>query len=185
MRNSALRGEHSAVADVEMSRGGGLSGHDATVADDGRAGEADLSAEQRVFADLASVSHLNEIVDFCAAADARFADGGAVNRAIGLNLDVVFDDGDAGLLHFVPAAVRFAREAEAVAADYHSVLENDAVADAAIFADDGMAVREEVVADAGAAIDADKTVQHGAAADGDVVINEAEWANVSAGSNFG
>src|SRR5690349_14783154 len=154
----ALRGQCSAVVHVEMPRRSRLSGEDAAVADDRGAGETDLRANQRVFADFAGVADLHEIVDLGAAGDARFADGGAVNGAVGLNLDVVANDGDSRLLDFVPAAVGLAREAETVAAYDNAVLQNHAIADAAEFAHGDVAVREEVVADARTAINRNEAV---------------------------
>lgn len=185
VRNSALRRKHCTIADVKVSCRGGLSGHDASIADDGRAGEADLSAEKRIFADFTSVADLNEVIDFNAARDACFTDRRAVDGAIGLDLDVVFDDGRAHLLHLVPASILLAREAEAVASDDHAVLENHAIANLAILTDNGMAMREKIVAYARAAVNAHKTVQNGFAADDHVIVYKAERANVRVGRNRG
>src|SRR6266849_249435 len=52
-------------------------------------------------------------------------------------------------------------EAEAVAADDRSVLQNHAMADAADLANDGMGVRQKIVADPGAFIDDGVGMQHG------------------------
>ncbi len=126
----------------------------------------------------------NEVVDFCAVADACFANSGTVDAGVGLDFHVVFEDGGAGLDNFVPGAVFAFREAEAVGSDDGAVLENDAIADAAKFADDGVRMREEIVADADAAIEGDGTVEHGVLADDDVFINETVRADVSVGADF-
>src|SRR5215467_11290708 len=97
----------------------------------------------------------DKIVDFCAAADARLPDSGAVNASVGLNFDVVFENGRAGLHDFVPGAVFFLGKAKTVGSNDGAILENDAMADAAKFADDRMGVRKEIVADTSAAIDGD------------------------------
>lgn len=183
--NSALRRQHGSIADVKVSRRGGLAGHDATIADDGGSREADLTAKKRILSHFTGMADLNEIIDFCAAANARFAYGSAINGAVGLDFDVIFDDRRAHLLHFAPAAVFLARKAEAVCPDDGAILQNDAIADLAIFADDGMTVREEIVSDARAAIDAYEAVQNGMAADDYVIIDKAERPNVGVRGNFG
>ena len=94
------------------------------------------------------------------------------------DFDVIADDRDSALAHFVPRAIGLAREAEAVAADYDSVLEQDVMADAAVIRVPRVRVGEEVVAEFRAAIDRDKAVQHGVASDFDVFINEAVRADV-------
>ena len=126
------------------------------------------------------MAYLNHVVEFCAAADLCFADGGAIDGAMRLNFDVIADDRDSALAHLVPGAVGLAREAEAVAADYDAVLEQDAMADAAVLAYRAVRVGEEVVADFRAAIDRDEAVQHGVASDLDVFIDEAVRADVRA-----
>jgi hypothetical protein len=68
------------------------------------------------------VANEREVVDFCAAADAGLAYGGAIYAGVGLNLDVVFEDGGAGLKHFVPTAVGELGESQAVPADDDAVL---------------------------------------------------------------
>jgi hypothetical protein len=77
-----------------------------------------------------------------------------------LDFDVVFEDRRAGLDHFVPGAVFFFGEAQAVAADDGTGLEDYAVAYAAVFADYGVGVGEEIVADFGALIDGYETVEN-------------------------
>src|SRR5271169_3385080 len=162
-----------------------LAGKNAAIAHVGRTGKAYLAAEQRVLSYFAGVADLHEIVNFRAAADLRLADRGTVNGGVSLDLDVVADDGGARLTHFVPMAVRFAREAEAVAADDDSVLQQDAVAKAAILANAGVGVGEEIVADARAAINRDETVEDRVAADLHVFVNKTVGADVRADSDLG
>ena len=62
-------------------------------------------AQSRVSgADRGAVADLDEVVDLGAGVDAGFADGGAVDAGVGLDLDVVFKDGAARLQDFVPGA---------------------------------------------------------------------------------
>ena len=108
-----------------------------------------------------------------AAADLRFADGRAVDRAVRLDFHVVADHRDSRLAHLVPLTARLAGEAEAVAADDDAVLQQHAIADAAILPDARVRVCEEIVADARPAINGNKAVQHRAAPDLDIFIHEA------------
>ena len=100
----------------------------------------------------------DQVVDLGAAADARFADGGAVDAGVGLNFDVVFENRGAGLQHLVPAAVLLLGEAEAIAADDRAILQDDAIADAAEFANHSVGMGEEMIADFRAAINGNKAV---------------------------
>src|SRR5580692_3270061 len=138
-----------------------------------RTRETHLAAQQRVFTDFRRVAHLNHVVEFRAAADLGFAYRGAIDCALGLDFDIVADDRDSALAHFVPGSVGLPREAEAVAADYDSVLKQDAMADAAVLTHGAVRVGEEILADFRAAIDRYKAVQHGVAPDLDVFIDEA------------
>ena len=68
-----------------------LARQDAAIADARRSRQADLAAEDRILADFAGMADQHQVVDFRAPADARFADGRAVDAGIGLNFHVVFD----------------------------------------------------------------------------------------------
>src|SRR5260221_5368718 len=181
-RNTAFGGDDGAIADFLMAGGADLPGEDAAFADDGRTGESALAAEHGVRADFAGVTNQHKVIDFCTTADAGFANSGAVDGRVGLDFHVVFQDGRAGLGNFVPGAVFLFGEAEAIGADDHSVLEQHAIADAAVFPDNGMGVGEEIVADSDSTIDGNKTVQHGVGADGNAFVNEAVRANVGVGA---
>lgn len=183
--DAALRGDDRAVAHCEMAGGADLAREDAVIADARGASEANLTAKHGVATDLGGVTDEDEIVDLCAAADTGFADGGAVDAGVGLDFDVVFKDGGAGLNHFVPGAVGIFCVAEAVAADDDSVLQNDAVADFAEFADDGVSVGEEVSTDAHAAINSDETVQDGVFTEDCVFLDETVRADMRAGGDSG
>src|SRR5205085_2782671 len=88
-----------------------------------------------------------------------------IDRRIGANLDVVFDDDVGELLNLQVRAVLLARKAEAVGADDHTVVEDDAVADAHAFADARLRVNDAVVADARTGTDRDVRVDDRARAD--------------------
>src|SRR6185312_17034227 len=97
--------------------------------------------------DRRSVADLDEVVDLRPSGNARLADGSAVDAGVGLDFDGVFEDRGARLDDFDPAPARALGEAEAVRADDRSILQDDIVAEAAVFADDRMGVGEEAVAD--------------------------------------
>src|SRR5229473_2230155 len=82
-----------------------LAGENATLSNAGRTGEPDLTAQERVLADLAGMAHLHQVVNLRPTANARLADSRAVNCGVRLNFDVIFDHHDPGLTNLVPPAV--------------------------------------------------------------------------------
>src|ERR1700674_5160463 len=90
--HSTLRRDDGVVADIEVSRRTDLARKDAAVSDARRSRKADLSAQNRVLAYFAGMANEHEVVDLCAAGNARFTDRRAIYASIGLNLDVVLDD---------------------------------------------------------------------------------------------
>src|SRR5713226_8308747 len=155
-----------------MTDGPHLPGKNALVAHFCRAGEAHLAAQEGIFANFRGVTHEHEVVNFCAAADAGFSDGRAIHARVGLNLDIVFDHNGAGLKDLVPAAAGLTGEAETISSNDDAVLQDDAVANSAEFAHDGVGMREEIAANAYAAIKRDEAVQHGVFTHVDVLIHE-------------
>ncbi len=113
-------------------------------------------------------------------ADASFPNSGAVNAGVGLDFDVVFENGGAGLSHLVPRAVFLFGEAEAICSDDDAVLQNDAIANTAVFAHDSVRVGKKVIADFCAAINSYKTMQNRMIADGDIFIHETVRTDVRA-----
>ena len=89
-------------------------------------------------------------------ADARFANGGAIDRCIGAHFDVVFDNDDTRLDDLVVTTVAFFRVAKAVGTNLGPILQDDVIAELAIFANCAVGVRREVVADTRATRDMDK-----------------------------
>ena len=101
------------------------------------------------------MADLHQTIDLRAPLDARFAQRGAVYRRERLNLDIVFQNRDAGLddLELV-ARVGF-RKAKPVASDDHAVVERHPVADAAEFAHGHMGMGGEIVANLAALVEND------------------------------
>ena len=150
--DAALRSDNDAIADDGVTDDADLARENDVAAHGARTGETDLGAEQCVFADDGAVADLDEVVDLRPGTDAGLADGGAVDAGVGLDFDVVVENGGAGLEDLVPGAAFMTRavlagEAEAVRPDDGAVLQQDIIAEAAVFAYDGVGVGEEAVAD--------------------------------------
>src|SRR5262249_37312166 len=155
----ALCRRHRALADTQMTGDADLPCQDDVVFDDGAAGNADLRGQQHPPADADAVRDVNEVVDLRAGLNARFADGRSIDRAVRADLDVVLDDDGGGLRDLEMRAIRLLREAEALAADDHAVVEDDAVTDNGPLADRGMRANHAVVADGGAGANRDVWIQ--------------------------
>lgn len=183
--DAAFCGNDGTIADGEVTRSADLSGENAAIADLGGTSEAHLTAEHGVDADVRGVTDDDQIIEFGAAADAGFPDGGAVDAGVGLDFDVVFENGRAGLLHLVPGAVALLSKTEAIGADDNAVLQDDTISDLAKFADDGMGMGEEIVADAGALVDGDEAVQDGVASDVGIFLNDAIRADMRTSTDPG
>ena len=153
VRHRGLRGQDHAVAHGAVAGHSGLSGEDGVFADDGRAGQPGLRAQQGVFAHARAVAHLHQVVDFRSAGDLGRAHGRAVDAGVGLNVDPVADDDRPGLRDLLPAAFVVLGETEAVAANHDAIFERDVIAEDAVFADDGVRMREEIAADLDAGVD--------------------------------
>src|SRR5947207_10361070 len=105
MRDAGLRGCDHAVADFEVAGDADLAGENDAAPDPGAACQADLGAQQRVFANVGGVSNLHQIIDLGATPNSRFADRGAIDGGVGADFDIVFENHDSGLHNFVVAAV--------------------------------------------------------------------------------
>src|SRR5262249_3426522 len=114
-----------------MTRNSDLACEDHVSADLRASGKADLSTEQCVFANVGSVTDLNKVVDFRSTADARFADGTAIDRRICADLNVILENDYSRLYDFVIAAIFLLCVSKAIRADLRAILQNHAVSDLA------------------------------------------------------
>src|SRR3984957_3987255 len=160
-----------------------LSRQDTSIAHPSSASQSDLAAKHGVFADFASVANLDEVVDLGPATDARFADGGAVHDALGLNLNIVFDHRGTRLANFVPASINLARKPVAVTSNHNSVLQENAISDARAFAHADVGMGEKIVANFYPAINSHEAVQHGVRTDLHVFIYKTIRPDMSSYSN--
>ena len=122
---------------------------------------------------------LHEVVDLRAGLDARLPHRRPVDRGVGADLDVVFDDDAADLRDLLVRAVGVAREAEAVAADHRAVLHDHAVAELHALADRHARMQDAVVADAGVRTDDDVGVDDRAGADPGARLDDGERADAT------
>ena len=90
--DARLPAEDDAGAYLHVVADADLAGQNSALADRARAGDAGERDQDRVFADVAVVADVDEVVEFCAAADASFRQCAAVDGAVGADLHVVFDD---------------------------------------------------------------------------------------------
>src|SRR5699024_4545912 len=84
-------GDDHVLADRDMIREPHPAPDDDPVADGGRAGNADLAAEQAVASDLDVVTDLDLVVDFRPAADPRRRDRALIDAGAGADLDIIPD----------------------------------------------------------------------------------------------
>ena len=79
--------------------------------------------------DVAVVSDVNEVVDFCAASNAGLGEGTAVDGGIGANLNVVFNDKGSLLRELrVGAGGGIADVSEAIGAEHCTGVDDDTIA---------------------------------------------------------
>ncbi len=168
---AALRSDHRPVSHREVAGGANLAGEDAVAPNFGRASKADLPAEHGVGTDSRSVTNQDEVIELGAAADARFADGGAVDASVCLNFDIIFQHGGSGLRHFVPRTIFLFCETQAVPTDDRTILQDYAIADAAEFAHYSVRMSKEIIANLRPSINCHEAVQNGVAADLDVFVH--------------
>lgn len=165
--SAALRGDNHSVPNVAMSGDADLPGENHVLADGGGARESDLGADEGVFSDAGAVSHLDEVVDFRTVRDMCLTDAGAIDAGVGLDFDIVVENGSSGLNDFVPVSGVVFGEAESIRADDGSVLKDDVVAEFAVLANHSVRVGKEIVSDVNAFIDHNVRKQDAVVADDD------------------
>ena len=130
------------------------------------------------------MANLHQIVNLRTAGNVSFADTGAVDAGVGLNLHVVLDDHGHRLRDFVPVAVIIFSEAKSIAANNHPILQQHIVSQATLLADDRVGMSREVVTDFHAAINNDVRQQHGVFPDLDIFADHDVRAEVCAFADF-
>src|SRR5579864_8181308 len=128
--NPALRSKNGSILDAHVVRDSDLPADDDIILYHCAAGETCLRRDHHVFADIDVVSHMHQVIDFCAAANAGDLERAAIDGGIGANLHIIFDDKPSDLRKlFVAAGFRVSDVAEAVASKHGSRMNHNPVAE--------------------------------------------------------
>ena len=156
-----MTSDHGAGFDAGVIADSNLASHDDVVFDGDAAGEAGLGRDDDIFSDQTVVADVDEVVNFCALADASLVEGPAVDGGVSSDFDVVFEDETTDLRGLLVASgVRIADVAEAFAAEDGSSLDYDAIAET----DSG--IDGDVGIDAAVGADFDVVADYRAGSDG-------------------
>src|SRR6266478_8483670 len=144
--HAGLGGQDGARPDRHVVGHADLTGQHGPVAHPRRARDAQLGDQDHVLAHVAVVPDLHQVVDLGAAAHDRLAQGRAVDRGVGPDLDVVLD---AQAAHLRDLAMGLSVEgvAEAVGTQHRSGVDDDPVADAHVLADHDVGMQAHVLAE--------------------------------------
>src|SRR5215813_7180154 len=105
-----------------------LSADDAIILDRDAAADAGLRSDDNPLADITVVTDVNQVVQLCPFTDSRSPERSAIDCGVRTHFNIIFDDYRADLRKLVIAEIA-ANVAEAVGADYHAGVQNDAIAD--------------------------------------------------------
>src|SRR3954463_2086654 len=145
-RDEGAGGDIHMVDDLQVAEDHRRAAERAMAADVGAAGDADAAGDRGVRADARVVADLDLVVELDAFLDHGVVESAAVDGGVGADLDVVADAHRADLrdLHPAPTVVG---DAEAVGADHHAGMHDDALAEGAASVDDDARIEAAVVAD--------------------------------------
>src|SRR5690606_38324883 len=151
-------------ADPDMTHRPGLAAHHHEVAELRRTGDPAVPYDDAVPPDHDVVPYLHEIINFRAFADDGVVERAAVYGGVGADFHVILDDHPPDLRNR-EVALRTYREAEAILADAHARVQNDAVAHqrvrhARVGADEAVAADGTPIADDGARSDDGAAANH-------------------------
>src|SRR5688500_4817299 len=158
-RDQGARRNVHMIRDLDVAMDHRRAADGAMPADVGAAGDAGASRDRGMRADAHVVADLDLVVELGALLDHGVVERAAVHRGVGADLHVVADAHAADLRDFDPAAL-FGRDAEAVGADHHAGMQDDASPDFAASVNDNPWIQAAVVADG------DVLADHAARADG-------------------
>ena len=164
--------------DAGLFSDAGLAADDGVIADGDAAGEAGLRGDDGMLPDVAVVGDVNQIIELDAVGNARDAEGGAIDAAVGADFDIVSNFDRADLRKFL-VAVAGENEAETSGAENAAGMQNDARADAHVVVDGDVGVKsgflayEYAIAKAAATADASTAADAGFITDNDIGADEA------------
>src|SRR5207244_496088 len=132
LRDTRLPGDCNVVTDSDVLIRSNLARDDAALSNTSSARKPRESGDDCVFADIAVVTDLNQIVEFHAAAQHRIAEAAAINRAVSPDLTVILDANSTELqqFHLTPRLVW--HKPESVRANHRSRMNNNPAADFAV-----------------------------------------------------
>ena len=130
MGNAGLGPHHGAGAHFDVADHPDLAGQDDAVSELCRSRDPRLGDDDTVASGADIVRNLDKIVDLCPPADDGFPEGGPVDRHIGADFHIVFQDDGSGLRDLDPSTLRPLGKAEAVRADDRAALDDHPVAQA-------------------------------------------------------
>lgn len=116
MGNDAACGDSGSLSDGDMARSAYLAGKSDLVFEGGASGDSDLGNDKTVAPDADIVREMNEVVDFGSIADNGLAHGGAVDRDVCTDFNIIADFNDSDLGDFFVSAIG-GMKAEAVASE--------------------------------------------------------------------
>ncbi len=137
----------------------------------GRPGKSNLGTQQGIFPDGGTMANLHQVIDFRASQDARFSYAGSVYAAVGLDFDRVLQNRRTGLRNFMPSALTIFCKAKAVRANNCSILQQNMVAQAAVFSNNRMRMGKKVMSNSHVWIDHHMGQQNAVVADCYIRLN--------------
>ena len=150
-----------------MSRDSCLPPQRDMLADVCRSGHSDQTGEHAVRADGGAVADENEVAELGPGCDSSFAEGCAVDRTVGADLDIVVDHGSANLRDFYPFLVD-RRIAQAILPDDGTGVNRDATSDDGLVVDHDVGEQDTIVSEDRASPNEAAGVQHTAITDRDI-----------------
>ncbi len=167
-----------------MAYDANLAPHHHAPASLGAACDPCLGGEDVVFAQFDVMGDLDEVVDFGAAGYPGRFESGSVEGSIGADFDVVFEDHIAKLLELSMLTFFVGGVAKATGANDGTWLEDDAIAEGAILADNGVGVEEAIFAYLDTDADVGKRANGCAATDFSVFVDDGVGADVYVFTEF-
>src|SRR6266446_1656677 len=167
-----------------------LSANDAVVLDNHAAADAGLSGNNHMFADVAVMADVNQIVQLRTAPNARATQGASIHTGISAQLDIVFYDYCADLRKFVVTLI-LANIAKTVRANNytrvqnHSVPDGDVIINHDVRMNDTIAANRYVVANTHSGENLRTDTDAAGLADGNMRADMSSQRDVSSLSNYG
>ena len=90
-QDAALAAEHDSRFNARVFADADLAAEHHAILNSNATGEAGLRGNDDIFADLAIVADVDQVIDFRAAANARFVQRAAIDGRIGSDLDIIFN----------------------------------------------------------------------------------------------